>query len=154
MARLPADVTSKTFVRTDVSAGEAEQQRVVKLTHGRLSHGVEHGDVYLLMRKGTLHRIEPAGKNKSAAQIITSDGPVILEAVQRVSQSGVKVSAAALEADAGLVDALGGRARMRTALELLIENGHNETTGKARATRYTVTDQVPETAMQPLTEFG
>ena len=50
-------------------------------------------------------------------------------------------SAAALEADAGLVDALGGRARMRTALELLIENGHIETTGKARATRYTVTDQ-------------
>ena len=30
---------------------------------------------------------------------------------------------------------------MRTALELLIENGHIETTGKARATRYTVTDQ-------------
>lgn len=139
MARLTAaEIREQGFA--DVTDEDAARQRVARLSHPRLSHGEELAAVYLCMRAGTLDRVKPAPKASGPAEIITMDGPAILEAVQRISNSNVKVSGKALETDQQLADQL-GRSRIRLALQLLLENGYLEKAGTTTDRTHTLTER-------------
>jgi hypothetical protein len=139
MARLSsAEIRKHAF--PDITDEEVRRQRVVCLSHPRLSHGEELEKVYLLMGAGTLRRIKPATKAEGPAQILTMDGPPILQAVHRIALAGIKVSGAALEADPQLSDHL-GRTRLRTALKLLVENGYLDKAGTTTNLNHSLTDK-------------
>ena len=131
MARLKASEIRESFDTADVTAAEAERQLVVKLTHGRLSHGTERGDAYLVMRDGILARVEPRGV-RTATEVIASAAASIVPSVDRLKAAGIRLSAATLESDGPLVQALGSVGKVRKAVTLLLQAGHLESTGKTR----------------------
>jgi hypothetical protein len=61
LARLAPEVARKLFAPSDVEDEEAKQQRVVELIHARLSHGVETGTRYFVMRGGVLVPVAASG---------------------------------------------------------------------------------------------
>jgi hypothetical protein len=141
MARLGGDQARKLFAREAVSREEATRERVVRLTHGRLSHGEESSAVYLAMGKGILRRVKPTDpKQTSAEQIIATDGPTLLEAVQRIASKGVRVTGTALEKDGALGEQL-DRAQIRDALKLLVQNGHITKEGTTTDLNHAITDK-------------
>ncbi|HXQ01009.1 MAG TPA: AAA family ATPase [Solirubrobacteraceae bacterium] len=140
LARLRAADALNTFARSDVSKEEADRQRVVRVTHGRLSHGDERADVYLVMGQGALRRVKPAAKIRGTPQVLAEDGPILLAAVQRIGQAGVNVSGAALEADEQLGAQL-GRPAIRSVLKLLVQNSYLEKSGSTSDLSHTLTDK-------------
>jgi hypothetical protein len=138
MARLTENEIISLFDPADVSLEQANRQRVVSLIHGRDSHGPERAIVYLLMEGGTLTRVLP-GAAKGTPQILQARAPHLIAAIDRMKDAGVRASAKALEADEILRKTL-SRVEVRTALQLLLENGHLEATGDTKNRNITVTD--------------
>jgi hypothetical protein len=139
MARLKEAEVRELFDPTQVTAAEAQKQLVVRLTHGRLSHGIERGDVYLVMREGVLLRLAPKIAPESAAEVMQAAAVPIIAAIDRIRKSGVRVSADALGKDGALGKAVGGRDKIRDALTLLCQNSYVEATGTTRDRDYSVT---------------
>lgn len=137
MARLRSAEIREQF--DDVTPLEAAKQLVVRLTHGRLSHGVERGDVHLLMRGGVLHRLEPKS-DTSAAEFMRRAGESLIAGIERLKSASIKVSMAAIESDSAISEAIGSRSKIRTAVTLLMQNGYLKITGKTRDKAITVTD--------------
>jgi hypothetical protein len=140
MVRLKRDQARKLFDANAVTPAEIERQHVAKLTHGRLSHGTESAEMYLVMRNGTLERVEPIGSRSVVELIVSVAGPVIA-AIDRIRLSGVRVSADALEHDDVLKAAVGGVASVRKAVKLLGENNYIESTGATRDRDTRVTEK-------------
>jgi hypothetical protein len=139
MARLKASEIRDLFDPADVTAAEAERQLVVKLTHGRLSHGTERGATYLVMRDGILARAEPRAA-KSATEVITGAAALIIPAIDRLKPTGLRLSVATLESDGPLVKAVGSVGKVRKAVALLLQAGYLESTGKTRDRDLIVTE--------------
>ncbi len=131
MGRLKDDDIRDLFDPNDVTADEARRQGVVKLTHGRNSHGLERDAVYLLMREGTLERVEPRA-TKTANDVMRAAAIPVIAAIDRIKATGIRASADALEADEALRQALGGVKKIREGVALLQQNGYIEFTGKTR----------------------
>ena len=131
LGRLKGDEIRDLFDPNDVTAEEAQRQSVVKLTHGRNSHGLERDASYLLMGKGTLSRVEPRTA-KSASDVMRAAAAPIFAAIDRIKSTGIRVSADALEADEVLRKAAGGVKKIREGVALLQQNGYIEFTGKTR----------------------
>ena len=140
MARLKAAEIRELFDPADVTPAQAERQLVVKLTHGRLSHGTERGDAYLLMRDGILERVEPRGA-RTATEVITSAAASVIPTVDRLKATGIRLSTRTLESDGPLVQALGSVGKVRVAVRLLLDNHHLESTGTTRDRDLIITDK-------------
>jgi hypothetical protein len=139
MVRLEAKEARKLFAIEDVTNEEARKQRVVRLSHPRLSHGEELNEVYLLMRAGTLQRVRPAADKTPAEQVKAAAAPVFA-ALERFAADNVRTSLTGLETDVALAKELGGRNAVRDAVALLASNGHVQMNGKGRSSHYTITD--------------
>lgn len=139
LTRPKSEEICRLFDTDTVSAEETEKQMVVRLTHGRLSHGAEEADRYFVMRKGTLSRIAGRG-NRTAVDVIQSAGVPVLNAIERLKTSGVNPSKGALEKDTALVRTLGSRQALRGAVSLLLENGYIEVSGTTTNKNYMITD--------------
>jgi AAA domain len=137
MARLSQEETLKLFDRTDVTEEQARGERVVRLAHGRDSHGPEREGMYLLMGAGVLTPVEP-GAAKGTPEILRAAAPHLIAAIDRMKADSVRATAKALEADQILRKTL-SRDEVRTALQLLLENGHLEATGGTSNRDITVT---------------
>jgi hypothetical protein len=121
------------FVEGTVTAEEAKRQRVARLIHARLSHGVEREETFLLMRDGTLTRIKPKEAEPPEVRAERSAVPVF-EAIDRIhaAAAGARVSETMLTADEPLRQALGGRDGVREVLHALLQMGYLETTGSTK----------------------
>jgi hypothetical protein len=139
MARLKDTEIRELFDPADVNAAEVKAQAVVRLTHGRLSHGIERPDVYLVMRNGLLARVEPRGA-KTAAEVVTTAATFVIPALDRLRGTGVRLSATTLETDEALVAQIGGARKVRRAVQLLLHNGHLESAGTTRDRDLVVTE--------------
>lgn len=139
MTRLKDTEMRELFDPAQITAREIEKQLVVRLTHGRLSHGTEQSEVYLIMREGTLQRISPKIAPQTAAEVMQAAAVPIITAINRIKEAGMRVSADALAKDGLLAKAVGGRDKTRDVLTLLCQNGYVEATGKTRDRDYSVT---------------
>lgn len=139
IARLKADEIRSLFSPKVVTDQEVTKQAVVRLTHGRLSHGSEGADVFLLQREGTLTRVDLQGAT-TAVDVIHTAGVAVLEALERMKDAGINPSANALEKDTALVRAVGSRKALRDVLHLLEENGHVHPAGKTKGKNFAATD--------------
>jgi hypothetical protein len=140
MARLKATEIRDLFDPNEVTPAEAERQLVVKVAHGRLSHGTERGDVYLLMRLGILARVEPRAA-RSATEVIASAAASIIPAIDRLKAAGIRLSTRTLEADGPLIQAVGSVGKVRVAVRLLLDNHHLESTGTTRDRDLVITEK-------------
>jgi AAA domain len=139
MGRLKDTEIRALFDPKDVTEEETAKQHVAKLIHGRNSHGAERDALYLLMRLGTLTRLKPR-ESKTVAQVMAEAARPIIGAIDHLRESGMRASITALESDAGLLGKLGGRSKVREAINLLTENGHLQITGKTRDRTIAITD--------------
>ena len=148
MARLKDTEIRELFDPAQVTPHEAQKQLVVRLAHGRLSHGgSEQSDVYLIMRaNGILERIAPKGE-KSAPQIMLAALAPVAEAIDRLNAADMLVTGAALENDGELRTALAGRNAVRDARTLLEQNGYLKATGKSRDRNFALTDKARATIL-------
>jgi RecA-family ATPase len=131
LARLKDTDIRDWFDPSEVTAAEAERQSVAKLTHGRLSHGLEQTERYLLMRNGILIPVKRQTAKDPHAMMRAAAVP-IFAAIDRLKQSEMRVSGKALEADRALVEAVGTVRELRAAIVLLAENDHITVTGGTR----------------------
>lgn len=138
LARLEAAKIRELFNPNVVAGPDAERQAVARLVHGRLSHGSEGADNYLLMVDGTLTKVEPQSE-RSAADVLKATAGPLIAAIDHIHTSGLRASAVALEADTNLVRALRGVANVRKAVALLNQNGYLESTGSTRDRNISVT---------------
>jgi hypothetical protein len=90
----------------EVLEQEAQLQLVCKLTDGRLSHGAERGELYFVIRTGTLERVTPAGTGVRDDMLAAA--PYIFAAVDRLHEQKMRASGDALEADKVLTRKVGG----------------------------------------------
>ena len=146
MARLKDSEIRELFDPAQVTPHEAQKQLVVRLAHGRLSHGgSEQSDVYLIMRaNGILERIAPKGE-KSAPQIMLAALAPVAEAIDRLNADAG--DRRALENDGELRTALAGRNAVRDARTLLEQNGYLKATGKSRDRNFALTDKARATIL-------
>jgi hypothetical protein len=128
MARLKDSEIRELFAPADVMPSEADKQLVGKLTHGRLSHGLEQDDRYLLMRGGILIPVQPQ-TSQGPADMVRMVAVPIIAAIDRIKQSGMRASPAALENDGTLLQAVGTIRKIRTGIKLLTENNYLEASG-------------------------
>lgn len=137
MQRLKPEEIGKLFSPDELGENDAVKQRVVKLTHGRLSHGIENDDIYLRMDGGVLERIHRATRGQAdvATQMLQAL-PSVVAAIDKLTQTGVKASQTAI---------IGGsptgptKARQREILRLLTENGYLAFEGTTKDRTGTVT---------------
>jgi hypothetical protein len=139
MARLKDTEIRELFNPTEVSSGDADKQLVAKLTHGRLSHGMEQSDRYLLMRGGTLVPVRPT-TDSGPADLIRTVAVPIFAAIERLRQAGMRASMVAMESDSGLLHALGSVRKIRMGIKLLTENNYIQSTGSTSNRDMTLTD--------------
>jgi hypothetical protein len=133
LTRMKTWEIKRKFVEGTVTAEEAKRQRVARLIHARLSHGVEREETFLLMRDGTLTRIKPKEAEPPEVRAERSAVPVF-EAIDRIhaAAAGARVSETMLTADEPLRQALGGRDGVREVLHALLQMGYLETTGSTK----------------------
>ncbi len=122
-----------------VPADDRERQPVAQITHGRLSHGHEAGPMYVRMDGGLLVPVRPRGNQTVAERIAASLEPVVA-AIERLHETGLRASAAALAQDAELRDRL-GRDGARTMVRLLEENRYIEAAGSTKNRDYSITEK-------------
>ncbi len=140
MTRLKSDEIRRLFDPADVSPADADRQVVAKLTHGRLSHGLETAELYVRMHaSGVLAPVQPQGA-RTAVDTINRALPLVADAITRLVGTGIPVSAKVLEADTTLTAAIGGRDAARSAVRLLAEAGYVEFSGTTTDRRGALTD--------------
>ena len=123
IARLTAKDITNLFDATVVAPEDAKRQAVAKLTHGRLSHGVETAEAYYRMAGGILVPIEPRTAPRSAADAIATALPLTAAAIERLRGEGMSVTQNNLGQDAALGDAFGSRSKILAALKTLEDEG-------------------------------
>ncbi len=131
LGRLPSAEIRTLFAPVDVTAAQADKEMVSRLTHGRLSHGTEQDDRYLLMDGGALVAVRPQ-TTKGPKEQMHADARHVIAAIDRIKTDDMRVSMVALESDDVLLREIGSRAEIRTAVTLLTENSYVEQTGTTR----------------------
>jgi hypothetical protein len=102
MARMSAEEAHKRFGSDEVSRDEIEQERIVQLTHGRLSHGPESRPRFYVMRGGVLVPIRPSNEELSLAERARRALPAIQTVMLELSRNGHRVSRSSLEEPAAI----------------------------------------------------
>lgn len=131
MTRIKPDEIHKMFDPADVPPVDADRQCVAKLTHGRLSHGAEAGDLYFRMQDGVLVPVKPQG-TRTAADTINRALPLVSDAIDRLVKDGTKVSATTLTMDSKLKEAFRAEREIRRVLSVLEGEGHIEFRGTTK----------------------
>lgn len=139
MTRLPAQKVRELFPFEQLTDEEIAQQRVVQLTHGRLSHGAEGRELYFVMRRGVLEPLVNNQRTESPMQMLQRALPLVVAAVERIEREGGKASAGLLEQDKQL-KAKFTRDELRTILNGLVSQGWLAKVGRTRSSRLCVTD--------------
>jgi len=100
LARMKADEIQSLF---DLPPEECNRQTVAKLTHGRLSHGIESRELYMRMNSGgLLVPCVPRTQASTTAQLIDRVLPLVAAAIDRLVRDGERVNDTALLHDGGL----------------------------------------------------
>jgi hypothetical protein len=137
LARLKSDEIQKQFT---LNQQECDRQTVARLTHGRLSHGVESRELYVRMNGGLLVPIAARSAASSTAQVIDRVLPLVAGAIDRLLRDEINVSDTALVNDETLSKNIARSHKLRDILKLLHESGFLLRTGQGPATRTTLTD--------------
>lgn len=97
MSRLTPEEVNKTFSADEVTREETERQRVVQLTHARLSHGPEAEPRYYVMRGGVLVPVRPNSQTLALAEQARRSLAAIYRVTREIAAQGHRVSRKALE---------------------------------------------------------
>jgi hypothetical protein len=125
LARLSAEDIEKQFDMRVLTPLDVQQQRVARLTHGRLSHGAETIDQYVRMREGVLLPIEPK-QGGTVVDVMDDVLPGIALAIERLVKNREVISQNALSHDAELKARIGGEKKIRDMVKLLVEQQYME----------------------------
>lgn len=127
IGRIPANKARELLDVGDIAAAELETQPIAKLTHGRLSHGSENPDRYFRNIGGALAPVA-LRKTRTAAEQIDAGARVIVAAMQRLVEQGIKVTGTSLLSDAE-VQRLGKEKHIRKLIRMTEENDYIKFTG-------------------------
>ena len=139
MTRLQAQKVRELFPHEQLTDEEVAQQRIVQLTHGRLSHGAESRELHFVMRAGVLVPLLDDRRQESAMQALIRALPVVDAAIREIEREGGKASAMLLESDKRLRNKF-SRDQVRTVLAGLDAQGWVTKVGRTRNTRLCVTE--------------
>lgn len=120
MSRLAADEAHKMCPGDEVTREEIEAQRVVQLTHARLSHGPESRPRLYVMRGGVLIPVRANATELPLAELARRSLAAIQDAIIDIEGRGLTVSRKALE---GVVGVARTRAERRAFVEEAIAQG-------------------------------
>jgi hypothetical protein len=136
MSRLPPDEIRATFYE-QVTTEEADQQRVVQLTHARLSHGPESRPRFYVMRNGVLVPVRPNANDMPLAEMARRALPAVQEAIADIVGHGHTVSRKALEGVTGIART---RKERREYLDECLQQGWLREAGNTSNKRIELTD--------------
>jgi hypothetical protein len=133
-------LTAPEMRKFDLAPEEAERQPIARLTHGRLSHGVESDLMHFRMAGGLLVPIRERSA-RSASDQMRGALPIVIETIERLHKEGTKVSETALTKDEKVHAALGGKDAVKSLLKMLEENAYIEFVGKTKNRECRVLDK-------------
>lgn len=130
ISRMPVKDAQALLDVDGIDEATLQTQPIAKLTHGRLSHGGESPDRYLRNVGGALTPVS-LRKVRTAAEQIDESARVIVAAMRRLADQGIKVTGTSILEDAE-VQRLGTERRIRSLIKMTEENGYIEFSGSTR----------------------